>query len=528
MTGETWVGYNYYPPRLSPTESGRDTPPCKLAGRGRGRVSISKFIMVIILWLGYQTPVKGQVRFDHIADWSNIFLSNTNLISAPVISTDDKLPGSSMENISFTSTLSFNDFYREHSRGLDRNLSSFQNRTTLRTSLILNNQVFFVGAEFGMSQKEMNYDLTESQSFRMRNAYKEYRFFLSTSIFYDYLKVSGGLGRKILENKEFNPWNLGVTFEPGNAISLSYRRFEDLFRWEYHFVFETPEVLLIADEYSQLDEFQVKINLIPELTLSAAMQNNYINKDRTADTPGTILIPGGTHYQRNIKINFFPQKQFSLNLSYYKRRNNISGYFFDSFQTFGKITEQKDHSELYESEIVYRTNFNRITFNLGWSNGMISNNGHIESWPFTPTWIDLLGVRYNFRSHLSYDLLRIGASYRYINSEWQIDVNTSFERIRPGGEARTWKPEILVFGVRDLNVNTLAPDSRDGVYIGVQVSKSFGEIFKLAYEIHQYVPLQFHNSDRQYNNAELNSNDSLMRKSIYGGGKHKVYIILNL
>jgi hypothetical protein len=424
--------------------------------------------------------------------------------------------------------MSFNDFYREHSGGLDRNLSYFQHRSSLWTSLKLNNQIFNVGAEFGLSQKEMNFDLTDSQSFRMRNGYKDYRFFLSTSILNDYLRVSGGLGRKILESKEFIPWNFAITFQPRKAISLTYQRFVDFFRWEYHFVFENPEVLLVADEYSQLDEFKMEINLFSELTVSATMRNNYINKSRTADAPGTILIPMGTHYQRNIRINFFPENHFSLNLCYYNRSNNISGYFYDSFQKFGKMTEQKDHSDLYESEIVYRKNLHRFTFNFGWSNGMISNNGHVESWPFTPTWIDLLGVRYNFRSHLSYDLFRFGASYRYITSSWQVHFNTSFERIRPGGEARTWKPEILVFGVQNLDVNTLAADSHDGVYLGIHVRKSFGKMFELAYELHQYVPLEFHKSDGPNNKSEKDSNDSLMKRSIYGGGKHKIYFILNL
>jgi hypothetical protein len=210
---------------------------------------ISKFILILAVWFGYQTQAQGQIRFDYIADWSNIFLSNTNPVSTPVISTDDKLSGSSIENISFTSTMSFNDFYREHSGGLDRNLSYFQHRSSLWTSLKLNNQIFNVGAEFGLSQKDMNFDLTDSQSFRMRNGYKDYRFFLSTSILNDYLRVSGGLGRKILESKEFIPWNFAITFQPRKAISLTYQRFVDFFRWEYHFVFENPEVLLVADEY---------------------------------------------------------------------------------------------------------------------------------------------------------------------------------------------------------------------------------------------------------------------------------------
>ncbi len=258
------------------------------------------------------------------------------------------------------------------------------------------------------------------------------------------------------------------------------------------------------------------------------MQNNYINKDRTADVPGTILIPVGTHYQRSIMINFFPENDLNLNLHYYNRNHNISGYFFDSFQKFGKLTEQKNHSELYQSEFVYRTTSHAFGMSFGWAKGMMSNNGHVESWPFTPTWIDLLGVRYNFRSRLSYELFRIGTSYRYVTSNWQIYFDTSFERINPGGEARTWEPEILVFGVQNMNVHTLSTKPRDGIYLGLHLGKSFGNLFQLAYEFHQYVPLEFEITSGSNKNLVMEENDELLNRSIYGGGKHKLYLILNL
>ncbi len=342
------------------------------------------------------------------------------------------------------------------------------------------------------------------------------------------MKIRGCFGIKILDIIEFYNWNFCVTFQPAKSISLTYQRFEDFFRWEYHFRSENPEVLLLADEYSQLDEFQMQIKLISELTIAATMQNNYINKDRSADVPGTILIPIGTHYQRSIMINFFPENDLNLNLHYYNRNHNISGYFFDSFQKFGKLTEQKDHSELYQSEFVYRTTYHAFGMSFGWAKGMMSNNGHVESWPFTPTWIDLLGVRYNFRSRLSYKLFRIGTSYKYVTSNWQIYFDTSFERINPGGEAKTWEPEILVFGVQNLKVYTLSTKPRDGIYLGLHLGKSFGNLFQLAYEFHQYVPLEFENTSGSNKIPGMEEKDELLDRSIYGGGKHKLYLILNL
>jgi hypothetical protein len=421
--------------------------------------------------------------------------------------------------------MTFNDFYREQHGSLKRNISHFQQLTTIKTQIGIYNQKVLVGVRYGISQKNLNYDVTDSQSLRLHNGYREYQFFLSTAVFQDYLTIAGGLGRKILNRFDFNPWNVGVTFQPTKSISFSYHRYEDFFRWEYNFHIDASSEQLLADEYSQLDEYRIWLSLIPELILSAKMQNNYINKDRYADVPTTILIPTGTHYQRSISINVFPENRLALNLNYYNRNHDLIGYFYNSHQIFGKLTEQKDHSEYYQSEIIYRTQSHHVGVNLGWAKGMVSTNGHVESWPFTPTMVDLLGLRYNFRSNLTYDLFRIGASYQYRGSGWQLSFKSCFERISPRGGARSWEPDMLVFGVKNLNFYSLPTKLWDGLYLGLHLRKSFGTLFQLAYEFQQYVPIEFNNSNQSDNSSK---NNETIQKSVYGGGKHKVYFIVNL
>ena len=482
-----------------------------------------RFIAILMFLAGNYTPLNGQIHFDYITDWSNIFLSNFNQISPQFNTTNSNLSGSTAKKVSVTSTVTYNDFYREKFSDLERNLSNFQQRYTLQSSLNLKDHIFDFVAEFDVSQKEMNYDLTESQSFHIRNRYKEYRFSLATTFFEKYLWVRGGFGKKQIDRKEFYPWNFGIRFQPTTSIWLTYQRFEDLFRWQYDFRLEDPGIILLADEYTHLDEFQLHINLLAECTLTATMQNNYINKDRTVDVPGTLLIPFGTRYQKTIVLNFFPENRFRLNLSYYSRNHDMGGYFFDSFQKFGKLTEQKDHSEKYQSEIFYNLDSKIIGLSLGWSEGIMINNGYVESWPFAPAWIDLLGIRYNFKSQLSYNLFRIGTSFKYLFSGWQINFSTSFERIIPEGEAKTWEPEIIVFGVQNLKVSRLSTRPYNGVYIGFHLGKSFGNVLRIAYEIHQYIPIEF-------NTGGTSKNDIVAKqsKSIYGGGKHQVTLAFTL
>jgi hypothetical protein len=483
-----------------------------------------RFVGIFLIIFESQSEVYGQVRFDYINDWSNIFLSNINQVASTTFPVYSHFSEPSEEKLLISSRLTFNDFYREHQGNLDRNLSYFQEITTIQTKIKVYDQPILFSLQYGLSQKNLNYDISESQSVNLTNGFKEYRFFLSTSLLKDYLRIKGGLGKKRLNNISYNPWNIGAIFQPATSISFSYCRYEDLFRWDYNFHFDAVFEHLVANEYSQLDEYQVKLNLIPELIITATMQNNFINKNRHVDDTGTILLPTGVHYQRNVNVNLFPGKKLALNLSYYNRNHNLTGYFYDSFQIFGKLTEQKDHSEFYKSEFTYRMGSHRLGLTFGRVAGMISSNGHVESWPFTPTLIDLMGLRYNFKSNLTYKLFRIGASYHYGNADWQLSFKSSFESINPGGEAKTWEPEMLVFGIKNLNVYTMPLKKWDGLYLGFRLSKSFGSLFQLAYEFQQYVPLKFSKSEQ----SDSNPNDQRIQKSVYGGGKHRVSVMIIL
>jgi hypothetical protein len=86
--------------------------------------------------------------------------------------------------------------------------------------------------------------------------------------------------------------------------------------------------------------------------------------------------------------------------------------------------------------------------------------------------------------------------------------------MQPGGEAKTWEPQILVFGIQNLNIYSLAKENRDGVYLGLQVGKSFGEGLQLAYQFQQYIPIEFTKS--QASGPSVGSTDL----KVYGGGKH--------
>ena len=97
------------------------------------------------------------------------------------------------------------------------------------------------------------------------------------------------------------------------------------------------------------------------------------------------------------------------------------------------------------------------------------------------------------------------------------------ELIRMGG-ARSWEPEMLVFGIKNLNIYTLPSKSWDGLYLGLHLRKSVGSLFQLAYEFHQYVPLEFKKSETAGSQTEAHQ----VQRSVYGGGKHRVYLVINL
>jgi hypothetical protein len=420
--------------------------------------------------------------------------------------------------------MTYNDFYREKRGNIKRSLTNYLHLTSIQTSFAITKQGFILGAEFGQSQKSFRYDLYENKSVNLKSSFKEYRFFVSTSMLKDYFLLRGGLGKKVINGDEFKTWNFGVTFKPVNSFAFTYNRYEDIFRWEYNFSIDGTTESLIADEFSQFDEYKIRLDLIPEVIISAAMQNNYINKNRKINDAGTILVPTGAHYQRNINLNLFPQKMFGVNFYYYKRNHDLIGYFYNRYQIFGKLTVHNDHSERYQSQLVYRADRQIFGLHFGLAKGMMNSNGHVESWPFTSTIVDLLGLRYNFRSNMTYKLFHFGTSYHYSGKHWGILFKGSFERIRPGMEAKTWEPEMLVFGVNNLNIYSIDKKYWDGAYIGLRITKSINTLLQFVYEFNQYIPIEF-NSVNSGKNTHITPED---KKNIYGGGKHTVYIILTL
>ena len=61
----------------------------------------------------------------------------------------------------------------------------------------------------------------------------------------------------------------------------------------------------------------------------------------------------------------------------------------------------------------------------------------------------------------------------------------------------------------------------NGIYIGFHLGKSIGNVIRIAYEIHQYIPIEF-------NTGGTSKNDTGARKNIYGGGKHQVTLAFTL
>jgi hypothetical protein len=480
-----------------------------------------KILPIFIIGILYSSAI-SQIQFDYISEWSDIFFSNINLISEQPEFISAGKSGDTSPRILFHSSLSFNDFYRERRGELNRGIFYINQENILWAPIYAAGLLFVFGARYNLSHKEMYYDLTRDESMRLKNASRGYMFSLQTQIWQDHIVIRSAVGRKNSGDKSYYPWNIGLYFSPTESITLRYHHYDDYFRWEYNFNLKDPPILLIANEYSQLDQFDISYKIIAPLFLKAGMQNNYINKNRTISEKQTTLIPMGTQYQRNIAVEYFPRQNLSMIIQYYDRKNSLSGYFYDSFQIFGKLTEQMDISKIYRSEILYWWDSQSLGLNVEWGNGEISYRGHLESWPFTPTWIDLLGIRYNFRSFLSYHLYRIGARYRYKKAHWHFYFDTAFERMQPGGEAKTWEPQILVFGIQNLNVYSLTKENRDGIYLGIQIGRSFGGGLKLSYQFQQYIPIEF--SKSQASGPSVGSTDL----KVYGGGKHYLHFNFTL
>lgn len=489
---------------------------------------LSIILPFLFIAVAAHSPARGQAECIYLSDWHDLFLSNTHLVAGPnqccVRHDESEFP----QNAKLLSRYALHDFYREK-RGSEvyRRAVFWQQLNELYLPVRYKKMRFLVGAIHQMSNKEINYDNPPSESFHIINRTSAYALEVGASLWGDRIAADARIGRKNWQNGFFLPRSVGIKLQLFRALSCAYHHYRDGFVWNLNFRYREALVDLDWPQRGRLDDYEVNLALFQKLRLMARLQKNVISSDLNYREREKFFAPEGKQQRSALALELMPFSRLSCSFEYLQRDGEISGRFYERRESFGKLTSLSDFAETFDSKVTLKWNHHIVGTTFSWGKGRASGRGHIESWPFTSTWIDLLGVRYNFRTNLQFAFHRFGVNYQFAKRQWHLQSGWCFERLYPVGESRTWKPLFLVFGQRDLRINNLTLKEQDGIYAALRFDRDFGKLLSISYEFNQYIPLPSHEPSRTPSSGEPIPGPKVKR-SIYGGGKHTVQLGINL
>ena len=479
-----------------------------------------KLLVTIPFWLvsSISTPLNGQNNIDYISDWYYIFFSQNDLISiSEQFHTNDNIK----DKITLNSKFSINDFYREKNDKLSRKVNYWQQVNELKIPVVVMDQNISLNVYSQFVSKQIDYDINSLESFKITHNSKKYLISLSSAVWQNYISLLTGISIRIQNSNSKVNCNLGIQFSLNNENVISFIRYTDYFKWSYEIGFQEPAIKMTIPENTQMNELNIRLQLIPNLTFIGSMHNNYINQNQYIASNKITYLPAGFWYNRKMNFNYILCKSWEIEFKYNSHQSDISGHFYKLKQSFGKFTKSDDFGELFCPGISYIFNQHTWRFNFTWGKGYLANRGHIETWPFTSTWIDLLGLRYNYNSRIEYNFNRYILSYKFKKLDWIFTLHSSYEILAPFGDTRTWEPEFLVFGIKNLKTYNFIYANQKGMYFMLDILKTFSDSINMQYQFSQYIPIKSV-KDKKISNG--NTTDLGKNRSIYGGGKHQIYL----
>ena len=152
-----------------------------------------------------------------------------------------------------------------------------------------------------------------------------------------------------------------------------------------------------------------------------------------------------------VDASISPYSTLTIGIGYQKNQGEGNAYAFYQDQRFSKITRILYHDEHRAASIGYRLNDRHsIKVNYTRTAPYFYGRGHVDSWPFTSTLIDLLGMRGYFKGEIKADIEKYSILYNLnIPDKSKINFICDYLTINPDGYLLTWRPAFLVFGVAD-------------------------------------------------------------------------------
>ncbi len=424
----------------------------------------------------------------------------------------------SFDHVGVSLNSSYNDYYRKG--GMEKDNSSFARTNSLSLWL---NKTGKINYRLGLGFKDDLQRISLFSDDHIQNSYlKNYRSSMSTHF--------------VINNK--NSYLLSkvdlINGEKSEFLFELRRDFKGLIKmaafWENR-LNEQQLSVIWNDQYANLDlrcssensgiwiesDFSKKYQIKAKIDRNVTIKKSLFTLDPTIQPWGD-----GIKYYSSItaKIGNYVCSAGGRGLYY-----EGMGYGYKGVLKFSKITNIYFTSDALfigfsngkrkDSKLKISTEFEY----LRWTGKL---RGHIQPWPWTSGWLDLLGLRRYFNSETRGDMYKFTCGLDMVASKsFRFLPSIQFMDIRPEAVMYHWRSELFI-GVADFQKEELQNERVIISSIRLQVEYSKNS-YRLSYRFNQYIPL--YNKMRSESTpppGPSQTGTSKAKAREYGGGIHSL------
>ncbi len=323
-------------------------------------------------------------------------------------------------------------------------------------------------------------------------------------------------------------WTGGLVLKPLPEVNLRYGFLLEHEHRDFSIFIKDSRVGLRWIRDKQLQQGRAQLHFLNRrINLELFYHHCGINREQHRHA-GRTTLPSGKAEGWKMSIRFVAADWIdNFGFRFIKQMEKTAGRLYQDAAVFGKITNYETAFE--QTEVFVEKPFGpRHIVNLAHCSGdiLLTSRGYADSWPFSPAWIDLLGVRSFAVAEYAYSFNQLKGHWRWqMTPGNRLDFSLAYENIRPSGELRTWQPQFLVFGIRDLRVRQLEVKEAKGFYAGIIWYNEISRFFAVSVGLQQYVPVIVSKTSGDGDSDTDNSGKSSVFS--YGGGQAFLKIIFN-
>jgi len=374
---------------------------------------------------------------------------------------------------------------------------NWTNQESYTTRIKINNYSFNLRSGLGTNQKHFEY-YTEPSRFKFIT--KNYYSFLELifPLFNNTIALQTGLGTKQFTNDKTKLSNkFGLIINPSQNLSLKLARAKDnsssYLSWKYP---DSSHKVIFPRQYTHYD-FDLSFKFLKHFQLKASKKISITQPGKKVEYSSLNLRQKGKSHQDNYEITLDLGNPL-LKTEYFRYDHSSQADFYSNEHQFGSINNIELKHRKIKLKLIYKYKSQQFTSWLNLGKIDFKTSGHIESWPITSAWIDLLGLRSNVDLDYSLDFGRLGLKYNHNYQSNSVNLGLIYESLFPTGQTKTWQPVIFNIGVQNLQINELPIIRQDGIYCHLGWKKTLTNSLKMKIKLNQYFPVfsKFHKKQK--------------------------------